>query len=155
MLRKVNSARASLEKLTTAQARKWFSASAIPKASPDNPLSRSFIDEILNLVLQTHKRLEILHETNTRPLATGTPGDDWALGFIWGMGVAWHEMTDDPVAVSGRFTKFLEATCPEIETDRRATIDWDARVKTARERFRMDQAREHWLRPGDDITTTG
>jgi hypothetical protein len=121
---------------------------------PGDPRSMANVSEMIRVLVLLRDQCNAYHDANTKSLATvgaGNPGEDRTMGFIWGMGVAWHQLTREPIAIGGRFERFLDNTFFTEEQPRPVDWSWASRITTAIERLQLDDKGRWVLRPGDDL----
>jgi hypothetical protein len=122
--------------------------------SPDDPRSTANVSETIQVLASLRDRCNAYHDANTKSLVTvgaGNPSEDWTLGFIWRMGVAWRQLTREPIASGGWFERFLDNTFFTEEQPRPIDWGWANRITTAIKRFQLDDKGRWVLRPGDDL----
>jgi hypothetical protein len=118
-----------------------------PVAALRDPLYHS---SIIRDVCELAERLALLSKVYSEPpkiKTTGHPSNAWLLGFIWGMGSAWRQLTAANISSSGRFPRFLQAGFDSVlkPKDVPENPEWETLVKTAIRRFGMK--RKKWLEP--------
>ena len=84
----------------------------------------------------------------------GAPGKPWRVGFVWGIGLGWRDLTGRRASPSSRdFMRFLEEGHRSIATgDQASSDDWTSAVRTATSRFQVGDEAAWLKRPGDEGT---
>lgn len=120
--------------------------------APDHPRSADSISETFEHLRQAESRLTLLKEalaTSSRP--NGRPANAWKIGFVFGMGVAWRDLTERAISKNSEdFIRFLQAGADSLPTPLDDSEHWERAVVTAVSRFRLNANGAWERRPGDD-----